>query len=113
MKYCAVGRSVGTFQANTLIIPPGLMFTLSSIAPAFQWAQSFDSVFLNVKFAHKMDTPATLGVESEGVELLSSSFKFTGISKARFKRFVLELDLIHDILPDVSVFSVIYLFCFV
>lgn len=26
---------------------------LSTISPSFQWAQSLDSVFLNVKFAHK------------------------------------------------------------
>ena len=33
----------------------------TGIPPAFEWAQSPDSLFLNVKFAHKLDTPATLG----------------------------------------------------
>lgn len=30
------------------------------IAPAFEWAQSPESIFMSVKMAHKMDTPATL-----------------------------------------------------
>ena len=30
------------------------------IAPAFEWAQSPDHVFISLKMAHKMDTPATL-----------------------------------------------------
>ena len=35
------------------------------ISPAFQWAQSRDYILINVKFAHKLDTPATLGVKSK------------------------------------------------
>ena len=30
------------------------------IAPAFQWAQSANEIFIGVKFAHKLDTPATV-----------------------------------------------------
>ena len=33
-----------------------------AIAPAFQWSESGRHVHLNIKFAHKLDTPATLGV---------------------------------------------------
>lgn len=32
---------------------------VASITPAFQWAQSPNEVFINVKFAHKLDAPAT------------------------------------------------------
>jgi hypothetical protein len=36
------------------------------VNPAFQWAQSPTDLFLNIKFAHKLDAPATLNV-SESV----------------------------------------------
>ena len=34
-----------------------------AIAPAFQWAESGAQLFVNCKFAHKIDAPATLDVE--------------------------------------------------
>lgn len=43
------------------------------IHPAFQWAQSGDSIFLNVKFAHKIDAPATLDVVIGNVALTNES----------------------------------------
>ena len=36
---------------------------------AFQWCQSGDTLFLNVKFSHKLDAPATLNVETTKVEI--------------------------------------------
>jgi hypothetical protein len=35
---------------------------VSVVNPAFQWAQSPTDLFLNIKFAHKLDAPATLNV---------------------------------------------------
>ena len=37
---------------------------VSTVAPAFEWAQSDDVVAINVKLAHKLDTPATLDCKS-------------------------------------------------
>jgi len=43
------------------------------ITPAVQWAQSPDALFLNVKFSHKLDAPATLDVVVDSVECLATS----------------------------------------
>jgi hypothetical protein len=45
----------------------------TGIPPAFEWAQSPDAVFLNVKFAHKLDTPATLGCESTAFHITTAN----------------------------------------
>ena len=71
------------------------------IHPAFQWAQSGDSVFLNVKFAHKIDAPATLDVNVDRVELTNTSITLRA-SKER-KAFKLDLaPLRHEIDPNAS-----------
>lgn len=49
----------------------------AGIAPAFEWAQSPDSVFINVKFSHKLDTPATLGCEASEPVFDKGSVAFT------------------------------------
>ena len=59
------------------------------IHPAFQWAQSGDSIFLNVKFAHKIDAPATLDVNVDSVELTNVSVSL----RASKERKAFELDL--------------------
>jgi hypothetical protein len=64
---------------------------MNTINPAFQWAQSPTDVFLNVKFAHKLDAPATLNVEAQNVTLAAQSLALRA-SDGR-KLFVLELDL--------------------
>ena len=46
------------------------------ISPAFQWSQSKDYILLNVKFAHKLDTPATLGVKSKGADITANAIVF-------------------------------------
>ena len=44
---------------------------VNRVFPAFQWAQSPDDVFISVKFAHKLDAPATLNVIPELVVTVS------------------------------------------
>jgi len=71
------------------------------IHPAFLWAQSGDSIFLNVKFAHKIDAPATLDVNVDSVKLDNTSVSLRA-SKER-KAFELDLSpLRHAIDPDES-----------
>ena len=43
---------------------------MAVVSPAFQWAQSTTELFLNVKFSHKIDAPATLNVEATNVTIL-------------------------------------------
>jgi predicted nucleic acid-binding protein len=64
---------------------------MNTINPAFQWAQSPTDVFLNVKFAHKLDAPATLNVEAQNVTLESNSLALRA-SDGR-KLFLLEIEL--------------------
>lgn len=66
----------------------------SSIVPAFQWCQSPRQIFLNVKFAHKLDAPATLNVEIDNVEITSSRMHITASArKGSSKSFSLDLPL--------------------
>jgi len=73
---------------------------MSSINPAFQWAQSPNEVYINVKFAHKIDAPATLNVEANNVTLLEGKL-FLQASDGR-KNFILDIELLGDIIPDES-----------
>ncbi|RYG45279.1 hypothetical protein EON67_10760 [archaeon] len=74
------------------------------IAPAFEWAQSPDSLFLNVKFAHKLDTPATLGCESEGLQVSGKHLQFKAQCK-KGKEFHLSLHLLNDVDSSNSTWS--------
>eukprot|EP01036_Dinobryon_divergens_P041168 gene41168-54539_t len=76
---------------------------ISSITPAFQWAQSPNEIFINVKFAHKLDAPATLNVEANNVSIDGSRL-FLHASDGR-KNFVLDMDLLRDIKSDESSWS--------
>ena len=74
-----------------------------SLEPAFQWAQSADSVFVNVKFAHKLDAPACIDLEN-----LKTGFEDAKISVAascKGKSFALGLLLYSEIVPDNCSFS--------
>jgi hypothetical protein len=65
------------------------------IAPAFEWTQSGDAVFLNVKLSHKIDTPATLGcvLTPESVTMTKESLTLTAPCPIQHKTFELKLDL--------------------
>merc|ERR1711865_990932 len=75
------------------------------ISPAFQWSQSKDYILINVKFAHKLDTPATLGVKSKGADIKSTELVFEAASKSKNKRFKLSLQLARAIVPEESEWS--------
>jgi hypothetical protein len=64
---------------------------MNTINPAFQWAQSVSDIFLNIKFAHKLDAPATLNVEAQNVTLDPQSLALRA-SDGR-KLFVLDIEL--------------------
>lgn len=75
----------------------------SSITPAFQWAQSANEIFLNVKFSHKIDAPATLNVEATNVSLSASGLLLQA-SDGR-KLFKLQLTFLNDVIPEESSWS--------
>jgi hypothetical protein len=79
----------------------------NGIAPAAEWAQSPDSIFLNVKFSHKLDAPATLGCELDGAPTFTSTgVKLFADCKEKRKAFLLDLSLFREILPENCSFSI-------
>ena len=46
-----------------------------SVTPAFQWAQGSNEIFLNIKFSHKLDAPATLNVQPTNVNLTTQELR--------------------------------------
>ena len=52
--------------------------TYKNIYPASQWAQSLDNIFIEIKFAHRHDSPGCLEVEDKKIELKEDSLSFTG-----------------------------------
>lgn len=74
---------------------------LQLVAPAVQWAESDDQVYLQVKLAARWSSPGALSVEGEQVEILAKSVSFSGIgihSGVR-KQYILYLPLKHEVDP--------------
>ena len=80
---------------------------VSVIHPAFEWAQSTDMVMLNVKLAHKLDTPATLDcvASDKTVTFTRKRISFKADCAKTNKAFVLQLDLWEAINTEVSEFT--------
>ena len=76
-----------------------------TITPAFEWCQSASQIFLNIKFAHKLDAPATLNVETDAVDLLENRVRLVASSKSPMKSFLLEFPLFSTVIPSNSTFS--------
>jgi hypothetical protein len=47
------------------------------VTPAFQWAQSMNHIFLEIKFAHRHDSPGCLEVKNETVDIYKNLVVFT------------------------------------
>jgi hypothetical protein len=85
-----------------------------TVSPAFEWAQSHDEVAINVKLAHKLDTPATLDCQSTeqmvvfgngtntGAAAASSSYTFRAECPKSAKNFLLQLKLWALVQPEGS-----------
>ena len=73
------------------------------LTPAFEWCQSVDSIFLNVKFAHKLDAPATLNVEASKVAIEDKSLSLEASNGA--KHFSLNIPLNQEIIPEESTYD--------
>lgn len=77
------------------------------IEPVIQWAQSRNHVFLNVKFAHRMDSPGCLGVKEEAVNITNNTLFLSafGIQAHQPIRFQLNLTFAHNIAHDASYYN--------
>lgn len=65
------------------------------VQPAVEWAQSPDTVLLRVKWAHKLDAPATLDVNDVTLDCKDKSLVLAASAPA--KRFELQLDLAFEV----------------
>ncbi len=61
-----------------------------------------DSVFLNVKFAHKWDTPSTLGCAEDRVNITNASLTVDITCKEKGKKFLLGLELFDALHAEVG-----------
>ena len=48
------------------------------VYPAFKWAQSLEDIFLEIKFAHRHDSPGCLEIKDMNVDIKNDSVKFEG-----------------------------------
>ena len=48
------------------------------VSPAFKWAQSLDDIFIEIKFAHRHDSPGCLEIKDMNVDIKNDSVKFEG-----------------------------------
>ena len=72
------------------------------LTPAYQWAQSGDSVFLSVKFSHKWDAPAT-PIQPQDVDNVTYGGSNVSVHAHKGnKHFVLEVDLLREIDGEMS-----------
>lgn len=77
-------------RALLSLIEPTTTLSSSGVAivPALEWAQSASAVYLRIKWAHKIDAPATLDVTGIQVDCPESLLKISATSPT--KKFELE-----------------------
>ncbi len=77
---------------------------VQTISPAFEWAESPGSIYLNIKFSHRLDAPATLDVTPD-ITIMPGQVIIEGHKGTR--RFKLALDIYDDIDPENSNWSMV------
>lgn len=85
------------------MIPPSIAnIPFTSIEPVFQWAQSYKYIYIQVKFAHRLDSPGCLGVSNEVVNITNNTLFLSafGIQAHQPIAFTLNLTLFDDVVPE-------------
>ncbi|KAK8823418.1 hypothetical protein WA577_002338 [Blastocystis sp. JDR] len=72
----------------------------SIIHPAFQWAQGMSDINVNIKYAHKWDTPATLGCSVSNITFSERSVYVESKCPSTKKKFQLSLALLKELNPE-------------
>ena len=76
---------------------------LTTMAPAFRWAQSLMEVYIEVKFAHRFDSPGSNEISTPEVEFTSTTLKLkakTEKMKGIDLKFELNLEFLHEVDPS-------------
>jgi hypothetical protein len=74
------------------------------VTPAFQWAQSMNHIFLEIKFAHRHDSPGCLEVKNQSVDIFQNMviFKAYCVLGDVPIKFELKLNLFTDVSAEES-----------
>lgn len=80
---------------------------VATLSPAFQWAQSSDLVYLNIKFTYRWNAPGALKIENETVSIHDNIFFFSamGSHSHEKKKYVLNLELFDNVDSELSEWS--------
>lgn len=72
---------------------------VQTVIPVFQWAQEYDRIFIQVKFAHRWDSPGCIEVKDEKVEITKDSLSFSayGVQANQAIRFILDITFFKDL----------------
>ncbi|GAB66197.1 hypothetical protein PCYB_083580, partial [Plasmodium cynomolgi strain B] len=73
---------------------------IDTVNASFQWAQSPEHIFLNIKFSHRWSSPGALKVKDEQVVAKQNLFSFSALSddtNSVTKKYTVDLKLLHDI----------------
>ena len=49
-----------------------------TISPAFKWAQSLEDIFIEIKYAHRHDSPGCLEIKDMNIDIKNDSVSFIG-----------------------------------
>jgi hypothetical protein len=73
-------------------------------SPAFQWAQNIENVFIEIKYAHRFDSPGCLEVKKENLTFNLNQISFSAycIQGDTPINFLLDLQLFDDIINEES-----------
>lgn len=78
------------------------------VKASFQWAQSPEYIFLNIKFSHRWSSPGALKVKDEQVLTEKNRFQFSALSNdptSSTKKYVVDLTLLHNIIESETKYS--------
>lgn len=73
---------------------------IQKITPVFKWAQSKSKIFINVKFAHRWDSPGCLDLWNLNFEIINKKkikFEAFGIQGEQPLKFLLEFPLLREV----------------
>ena len=90
---------------GTTTTTAGLPAEAKTVTPAFEWAQSATHALLRIKWAHKIDAPATLDVGAPRVVATNASVTLVGGSRSKGFRYQLDLVPFADVVPGQCAFE--------
>ena len=78
-----------------------------SVVPAMQWAQSPEKIFIDIKFAHRLDAPGCIEIRTDKIEFEKTHLKISAMCtmSSHQMRYVVDFDLYDEIDPEMSSYT--------